>query len=694
MAFRSFITYRQQDAMDCGPTCLRMILKHYGKQISAERLKAETRNSKMGTSLLGLSEAAEKFDFHTVSAKITFEQLVNDVPLPCILHWDGYHFVVLTPSVNKKKLTIADPAKGLLTYRRDEFLKSWISTNEDDGEKGIVLLLTPTTKFHQQEEDKLSSVGWSMLSHYILRYKAQIFQLATGLMFGSLLQLMLPFLAQSVVDTGIATHNLNFIQIILIAQFALFFGKTVVEFVRGRILLFISMHVNLSILSDFWIKLVRLPLSFFDSKQTGDIVQRISDHRRIDEFITGTTLQALFSVFNIAVFSIVLILYNTTIFAIFATGSVLYFLWIRVFLNQRRSLDHKRFIADSKSNSVTMQMIFGMQEIRLSDAENLKRWEWERTQISLFNLKKTMLSLSQYQQTGAFFINESKNILVTYLVAKLALDGQLTIGAMIAVQYILGQLSSPIEQLVGFTQKAQDARMSLERLNEIHQLKDEEPAETQLLSCLPGNLGITFHDFSFTYNGGGNTPVLRNISVEIPEKKITAIVGVSGSGKTTILKALLKFYDQYDGEIRVGDTNFRHLSHRFWRRQCGSVMQEGYIFSDTITNNIAVGDENPGYQKLLYASKIANVLGFIESLPLGFNTRIGMEGNGLSSGQKQRILIARAVYKNPSFIFFDEATNSLDSNNERAIMDNLKEFFKEKNSSHRCTSFKHSCGSR
>lgn len=674
----SFTSYRQHDAMDCGPTCLRIVFKYYGKQISLENIKRESQIGTTGVSLLGLSDAAEKYGFRTVSAKVTFEQLLTDVHLPCILHWGQYHFVVLTPSVSKKKLTIADPAKGLLTYSKKEFLEQWLSTNENGEAKGIALLLAPTPQFYQQEDEKSMGIGWGLLSQYILKYRAQLFQLFTGLLIGSFLQLIFPFLTQSIVDTGINTHNLQFIQIILIAQFTLFFGRTVVEFVRSRILLFVSTHINLAILSDFWIKLMRLPLSFFDAKRTGDILQRINDHHRIESFITGTALQTLFSVINLVVFSIVLLMYNTTVFVVFGIGSILYFLWIRFFLKYRRTLDFKKFAVASRENSVTMQLIQGMQEIKLNDAEHLKRWEWEGIQASLFKLNFKSLSLSQYQQAGAFFINEGKNILVTYLVAKSVLDGQLTLGAMVAIQYIIGQLNSPVEQLIGFTQQAQDAKISLERLNEIHQMEDEEPIDKQFLKSLPVDKTIALKDFSFTYSGAGNTPVLKNINLLIPEGKTTAIVGMSGSGKTTLLKVLLKFYDTYKGEIKVGEADLKRMSPKFWRRQLGSVMQEGFIFSDSIANNIAVSDENPVHEKLVHASKVANILSFIESMPLGFNTKIGAEGNGISAGQKQRILIARAVYRNPSFIFFDEATNALDSNNERVIMENLLEFFKGK----------------
>lgn len=677
MAFKNFTTYRQLDIMDCGPTCLKMVFKHYGKQINLEGLKKASQLGRTGVSLLGMAEAAEKYGFRTISARLTFEELLADAPLPCILHWDQYHFVVLTPSATKKKLTIADPAKGLITYTKEEFLKNWISIGANGDGKGVALLLTPRGAFYEQPDDETNKgLSWQLLSQYSFKYKAQIVQLFVGLLIGSLLQLIFPYLTQSIVDTGINTQNLPFIQIILVAQFALFLGQTVVEFIRSRILLFVSTHINLSILSDFWIKLMRLPLNFFEVKQTGDILQRIQDHHRIESFITGTALQALFSIFNLLMFSVVLLTYSTLVFSIFFIGSALYMLWIMVFLKYRRTLDYKRFVVASKESSATMQLINGMHEIKLNNAEHLKRWEWERLQASLFKLNFKSLSLSQNQQAGAFFINQGKNIFITYLVAKSVLEGQLTLGAMLAIQYIVGQLNSPVEQLIAFSQQAQDAKISLERLNEIHLLEEEEPKERLFTNTISDNHSIRLENLSFTYPGAGNLPVLSNITTEFASGKVTAIVGMSGSGKTTILKLIQKFYESYQGEIKIGESNLKQLSPYYWRSISGSVMQDGYIFSDTIDKNIAVGDEVIDYQKLIQACKVANILSFIESMPLGFNTKIGEEGNGISSGQKQRILIARAVYKNPKFILFDEATNALDANNEEAIMENLQEFFK------------------
>ena len=713
--------YKQYDAMDCGPTCLRMIANYYGKNISINTLRNQAQIGKEGVSLLGIGDAAEKIGFRNNGVKILFKQLIDDAPKPAILHWSQNHFVVLTSKAKQNKITVADPAKGFITYNRKEFLSHWANATNGKDDVGIALLLEPTPAFYEQQDEKENKIGWGMLFGYMRQQKKLIFQLFMGLMVGSLLQLIFPFLTQSIVDIGISTHNLQFIYIILLAQFMLFFGRTTVEFIRSRILLHISTKINVSILSDFWIKLMKLPLSYFDTKLTGDILQRIGDHRRIESFLTGTALSTFFSLFNLVIFSFVLLQYNINVFFIFMAGSLLYFFWIRIFLRFRRTLDYKRFAAASKENSATMQLIYGMQEIKLNNAEHLRRWEWEGLQASLFKLSFKSLSLSQYQQAGAFFINEGKNILITFFVAKSVMEGQLTLGAMLAVQYIIGQLNSPVEQLIGFTQQAQDARISLERLNEIHQVEDEEPASPDpskggtFLKHLPVDKSITFKDVSFTYTGAGNEPVLHDINLHIPEGKITAIVGMSGSGKTTLLKLLLKFYESYKGEIRIGTSPLTPLqgergksqtgevnrssssylngssplsfgegqgvrlaaiSPRFWRSQCGSVMQDGYIFSDTIAKNIAVSDATPDYEKLLNACRVANILSFIESLPLGFNTKIGMEGNGISQGQKQRIFIARVVYKNPEYIFFDEATNSLDANNEKVIMENLDGFLK------------------
>ncbi|WP_082018459.1 peptidase domain-containing ABC transporter [Pedobacter kyungheensis] len=671
---KKFKFLQQPDQMDCGPTCLRMVARHYGKNFSLQKIRDVSGLNREGVSLLGISEAAEKIGFRTIASKLDLQLLV-ELELPVILHWNQNHFVVLY-HIGNDAYSIADPAKGLIEYNQQEFSAHWVGRSIPKTHCGIALALSPTPDFFALNEDKHASLNLGYILKYLYRYKQLIVQLFVGLGVGSLLQLMLPFLAQSVVDIGINTRNLNFIYIILIAQIMLFLGRMSVDFIRSWILLHISTRINISILTDFLIKLMKLPMSFFDTKMTGDIMQRMSDQKRIENFLTGSTLTVVFSLFNLLVFSFVLAYYNINIFIIFIVSSICYSLWVVLFLKKRRTLDFKRFDISSKNQSSVVQLINGMQEIKLNNCGQQKRWEWERLQAGLFRFNIQNLKLSQYQQAGAVFINEGKNILITFLVAKSVIDGHLTLGAMMAVQYIIGQLNSPIEQMLGFIQQLQDAKISLERLNEIREMEDEEPIDKTFLKELPVNKGIDIQNLSFTYPGAGNEPVLKTIDLLIPEGKTTAIVGMSGSGKTTILKLLLRFYLPQKGEIKVGSTHIDQISYRYWRGQCGVVMQDGFIFSDTIAKNIAVADEYPDIAKLQHAIKVANISDLIEKLPLGLNTKIGAEGNGISQGQKQRILIARAVYKDPAYIFFDEATNALDANNESIIMQHLKAFFK------------------
>ncbi len=676
-----FHFYKQLNAMDCGPTCLRMVAKYYGKHYNTDGIRETAGYGKEGTSLLGISDAAEKIGFRTRGVQLTFKQLINDSSLPCILHWGQYHFVVLIsikkPFFNRGNIiSIADPAKGIIVYTKEEFTKQWISTvNEKDESVGTALLLEPTPEFYKQEGEKENKLSWGLVLQYLQQSRWQITQVFIALLITSLLQLIFPFLTQSIVDTGINTRNLQYVTIVLIAQLMLVFSRTIVDFIRSRLLLHVSIVVNLSILSDFWIKLTRLPISYFDSHHTGDTLQRIGDHKQIQNFLTGTALNTLFSLFNFVIFAFVLAQYNVQLFFVFTAGSILYFAWVQIFLRIRRKINYQTFHISAKENNATLQLVQGMQEIKLHNAEKLKRWEWENIQAGIFKLNFKSLTYSQVQQAGALLINQGKDVLITFLVASLVINGQLTLGAMLAIQYIIGQLSSPIEQFVGFVQSAQDAKISMERLNEIHQLKDEESADTTYINLLPENKTIYFNNLSFTYPGAGNEPVLKNINLQIPEGKVTAIVGVSGSGKTTLLKLLLKFYDYYNGDIKIGETNYKYISPSFWRKQCGAVLQDGYIFNDTIARNIAVGNEVVDYPKMIRCSKTANILSYIESLPNGFNTQLGAEGVGMSQGQKQRLLIARAIYKDPQYLFFDEATNALDANNEKAIVENLQEFF-------------------
>ena len=694
---KKFPYYRQHDAMDCGPTCLRMVAKYYGQSYSAQDLRERTQIGKDGVNLLGISEAAESIGFRTAAVKVPLDKLLQEAPFPCIVHWSQNHFVVIAPNPQRglnlfvpplgdRGLLVADPARGLITYTRDEFEKQWATTISNGQKMGVALLLEPTPELGNQNgvEQNIplpleggspmrKGLGVNRLGSYLYQNRRLVGQLGVGLLVASLLQLIFPFLTQSVVDVGIQTRNPSFILLVLLAQLALTVGRTSVEFIRSWLLMHLSTRLNLSLLSDFLIKLTRLPLSFFDTKQFGDIMQRIGDHHRIEQFLTGQTLNTLFSLFNLVIFGAVLAFYNLTIFGVLMLSALLYAGWVMLFLKFRRKLDYQRFGVSAKSNSTLVQLIQGMHEIRLAGAETPMRWQWEQLQTQSFKLGMKGLAVSQWQQAGALLINEGKSIFITFLSAQAVINGQLTLGGMLAVQYIIGQVNAPLQQLIGLVQSGQDAKISLERLNEIYELENEE--QGQGLTDLPQSQTLSFRNLSFTYRGAGNEPVLRDINLTIPEGKTTAIVGMSGSGKTTLLKLLLRFYDPTKGQIRVGEVGLNNISHKHWRKQCGVVMQDGFIFSDTIANNIAVGDEVPNVSKLLHAVNIANIQSFIEELPLGYNTKIGAEGSGISQGQKQRLLIARAVYKNPEYLFFDEATNALDANNESVIMRNLEEFF-------------------
>ncbi len=677
----SFPHFLQRNQMDCGPTCLYIICKHYGRNFSIEKLRELTEIGKEGVNILGISDAAEKIGFRTQALQLSLKDLKNNIQLPCILHWRQNHFVVLY-KIKKDAFYISDPGKNLLKYTEKEFVQQWLSTEEGNEKIGIVLMLEPTPLFYNNQYDEdfneQKSKGFGSIISYLFPYKKLIVQLMLGLLLGSMLQLILPFLTQSVIDTGVNTGNLPFVYIILFAQLALFAGRLGIEFIRSWILYHISSRINISILTDFLIKLMKLPVSYFDSKKTGDIMQRMNDHSRIQSFLTGTSLSTLFSLFNLVIFSVVLAMYNMGIFTVFIVASILYILWILIFLKKRKQLDYKQFDIAAAEQSKTMEIVQGMQEIKLHGCEKPKRWQWERLQARTFRLGMKGLALNQWQQTGAFFINEGKNIFITFLAAQAVINGQITLGGMLAIQYIIGQLNSPIEQMIGFVQSWQLAKISLDRLNEIHSLTDEEPADNLLATIHPTDKTIEVANVSFTYPGAGNEAVLKNIDLVIPNGKTTAIVGTSGSGKTTLLKLLLKFYAPQHGNIKTGGNDIENISHRTWRKAIGVVMQESFIFNDSIAANIAVDGEDIDIVTLKHAAITANILEFIESLPLGFNTKIGAEGIGISAGQKQRILIARAVYKDPEYIFFDEATNSLDANNETVIMKNLADFFKNK----------------
>ncbi|GHV58377.1 ABC transporter ATP-binding protein [Bacteroidia bacterium] len=679
---KSFPHYTQLDSMDCGPSCLRMIAKHYGRSYTLQSLREKSFITREGVSMLGISDAAESIGFHTNGVRITFEQLIEDVPLPCILHWNQNHFVVcygIKQKKNNYNIHIADPAGEKYTMNREEFLKCWISSKSDGKDTGTALLLKPSPEFYEQEDDtKKQEKNLSYFFRYLFPYKSQFAQIIVGMIIGSVLSLIFPFLTQAVVDQGIGNNNLNFITLILIAQLVLSLTQMGMGFIQSWISLHTSTRISISLISGFLTKLMKLPIRFFDAKNIGDIMQRIGDHGRIQGFMTGTTLSTLFSFFNFFIFAGILAYYNLTILLVFLLGNVFYVAWILSFLRYRKKLDNKRFTQSSANQSNMIQLITGMQEIKLNNCEKQQRWKWERIQVKLFKISVQGTALGQYQQVGSIFFSRTTSLLISYLSAKAVIDGDITLGMMMSISYIIGQLSGPIGQVIGFTQSLQDAKISLERLNEIHNKEDEEQTIENTVNELPANKTIRMENVFFSYDGAERDYVLDDLTLTVPQNQITAIVGASGSGKTTIVKLLLGFYPPLKGNIKIDNTHLQEINPHLWRQKSGAVMQDGFIFSDTIANNIAVGVDEVDKKRLLYAVKTANIKEFIEGLPLKYNTKIGMEGNGVSQGQRQRLLIARAVYKNPDFIFLDEATNALDTNNERIIMDNLAEFYKRK----------------
>ncbi|WDF45962.1 peptidase domain-containing ABC transporter [Chryseobacterium sp. KACC 21268] len=689
---KSFPFYPQPDIKDCGPTCIRIISKYYGKNIALQQIRDLSETTREGSSLLGLSDAAENIGFRSLGVQVDFTTLSEEVPLPCIVHWNKQHFVVVYKIEKAEKVFISDPSYGLITYTKNEFIKSWIGEDAtEDTEEGIALILETTPAFYRNEFDnRESKASLSFLFKYLLKYKPLVLQLAVGLLAGSSMSLILPFLTQSIVDVGIQNQDLNFIYLVLLAQVMLFLGRTGIEVIRSWILLHLSTRINISIISDFFIKLMKLPISFFDTRMTGDIMQRINDHHRIEQLLTNSSLNTLFSLVNLIIFSVVLLLYDYRLFFVYLIGAVLYIAWITFFLKKRKELDYKRFSQVSQEQSKVIEIVNGMQEIKMHNAEKKKRWDWEFLQVKLFKIQIKSLSLEQWQSVGGNFINQVKDILVSFLSAKLVLSGNLTLGMMLSVQYIIGQLNSPLLQLVDFIRQTQDAKISLERLGEIHDKEDEENKDEQYVSDIPQE-DIKIENLTYRYLGSDSF-VFENLNLSIPYRKTTAIVGASGSGKTTLLKLLMKFYELNSGDIKVGNTNLKNISPRIWRDHCGVVMQEGYVFNDTIAQNIAVGEDYINKPKLKKAVEIANIKDFIEKLPLTYNTKIGNEGVGISGGQKQRLFIARAVYKSPDYIFFDEATSALDANNEKTIMENLEQFFKGRTAiiiAHRLSTVKH-----
>ena len=662
--------------MDCGPACLRMISTYYGKNYSSDTIKEKCNISRDGVSMLGISEAAESIGFRTSGVKISWDQLRDEAPFPCIVHWNQNHFVVVYRIRTSKKgchVCVSDPAEGLLTYSEAQFLKSWSPSHV-----GLALLLEPTPQFYRNKDNDSNKLKFSYILGYLKPFKAYLFQLCLAILTAGLISFLLPFLTQSIVDIGIESGSLSYILMILAAQVALNIGLLANNLIRSWLMLHMSTRMSISLISDFLAKLMRLPISFFDSRKVGDILQRIGDYSRIQSFLTGTLLSMVMAFVTLLIYSVVMTGYDPSILLIFLMGSILYIAWIVLFMRQRRKLDYKRFQEASRNQSNVVQLVTGMQEIKLNNCERQKRWEWERIQAKLFKISIKGLSLGQAQEIGGTFIDQFKNLVISFIAAKAVISGNMTIGMMMAMQYVIGQLNAPVSQFISFIQAYQDARISLERMGEIIEKDDEEPAGSNRIRIIPDNADIRIENVVFQYEGPESAKVLNNVSLSIKANQVTAIVGPSGSGKSTLLKMILGFYKPISGSIVLGDKPLKDYNASSWRQSCGVVMQEGFVFSDTIAKNIALTEEQPDMDRLRKATDLANISDFIDGLPLGFDTLIGQEGHGLSSGQRQRLLIARAVYKNARYLVLDEATNSLDANNERQIMKRLNELFKNK----------------
>ena len=665
----SFPNILQYDSMQCGVACLQMICEYYHKKYSTNYLSCLCNTTTEGVSMLSIRDTAFALGLESNCGKVNIKG-IKKISSPCILHWNQNHFVVLYKVKKGKNFYIADPGKGLVKYSLEEFKKHWISTQSGGEEKGIAMFLEPTPAFYEKQTDEQPTEerSFKFLFGYIKQYRKYFGQIVLGLLVGSLLQLILPFLTQAIVDVGIKNQNIGFIWLILLGQLVLTVSRTAIDFIRRWLLLHISLRINISLVSDFFIKLLKLPMSFFDTKLMGDLMQRMGDHSRVNTFLTQQTLSIVFSLFTFVVFSIVLLSYNWLIFTIFMVGSLLYGGWLALFLRRRKVLDYELFEQQAINNNKTYEFI----------TEQRRRWEWEDVQADLFGVQMKSLKLQQTQEAGSIFINELKNIVITVVAATAVIHGQLTLGMMLAVQYIIGQLNSPVEQLMSFFYSVQDVKISLERINEIHRMDDENGKQGLETAVKEENKGIDLKDVNFKYDPHALKTIIDDVSLTIPKGKVTAIVGASGSGKTTLIKLMLGYYPVLGGQINIGGTDVNTLNKKWWRKQCGVVMQDGVIFSESIARNIAVDDGEIDKERLQKAAEIACIHDYVLGLPLKYNTKIGRDGVGLSQGQKQRILIARAVYKNPDYIFLDEATNSLDANNERMIVEHLDEFYKGK----------------
>lgn len=675
MIFKRFPTEYQMDAKDCGPASLKMVAKYFGRYYSLQYLRDKCGITKEGVSLLGISAAAESIGLHTAAFKCTIDDVIMKVPFPAIAFWNENHFVVVYHA-DKKHVWVSDPVKGHVKYSRQEFIVGWYLKNED---KGVLLALEPTADFNlsKQEKEQEKNSLQSML-RYFMPYKKQFALIFFVMFVVTLLQGVLPFISKAVIDVGINTSDVKFINMVLVGNICILLSVMVFNVVRDWILMHITARVNISLISDYLVKLMKLPVTFFENKLLGDILQRAQDHERIRSFIMNNSLSLIFSVFTFVIFSIILLIYNSVIFYIFTAGSVLYIVWVLLFLSIRKKLDWQYFELVSKNQSYWVETVSAIQDIKIYNYERSRRWKWEEIQARLYHVNKRVLAVTNLQNLGAQFIENIKNMAITFFCAMSVISGDITFGVMISTQFIIGMLNSPLVQFIHFIVSAQYAKISFLRMNEIRHLEDEdELLSVGTTTILPENKSLILKKVMFQY--APHLPmVLTNINLYIPENKVTAIVGSSGCGKSTLLKLLVRLYKPSYGTINMGGMNVTALNLRVWRDMCGVVMQDGKVFNDTVKNNIVLDDENVDEEQLVKCCQIAQIKEEIDQMPRGFDTEIGEQGRGLSGGQKQRLLIARALYRNPKYLFMDEATNALDTVNEQKIVQALKRAFKNR----------------
>ncbi len=658
--------YKQHDLMDCGPACLRMIAKHYGKNISLTAIREKSYLSKEGVSFIGISNAAEHFGLKSLGSKLSVEVLYKKAPLPCVLHFEENHFVVLYKA-KKNQFYIADPGKGKYILSKKEFSEKW-KTN-------MALLLEVTPKFYALENEE--NPRWGYFFKYFLPHKNLILQILAAMVFSSIVNLITPFITQSVVDIGILGKNLNFIYLVLIGQLAMTISGTVVGFMQAWIGLHLSIRVSLSFLIGYISKLLKMPFVFFETKTLGDIFQRIGDNSRIESFISNSFFSIIISSLNLVIYTGIMAYYNYKILLVFLTGNLAYILWILAFMKKRREFDHEGFKLASENQNSLLQLFTGSRDIKLNNLEKEKRWDWEKIEAKQFHLDIKTTIWEQLQSSGSIIINSTAGIIMSIIMAKEVIDGRMSLGMMMSVQFILGQISGPLMSFLGLIHSYQDATISLERLSEVltHKEKDSYPFSENIFK----NKSIIFENVSFQHEGVHSPKVLSDVNFTIPINKTTAIVGASGSGKTTLLKLLLKMWTPSNGKIKIGATNIEAIDDYYWREDCGMVMQDSFIFSDTIINNVTLRSyDTIDFNRFLEALEVANIKEWVETLPLSYKTKIGEDGHGISEGQRQRILIARVIYKSPRIIVFDEATNTLDAINEKIILENLKKECKNK----------------